>query len=85
MFPNVNNRIETFIELSNRIGKSKVIWRFDPLILTDKIKVDDLLRKVEGIGDQISGYTDKLVFSFADIKVYKKVQNNLRKNSIKLF
>lgn len=80
--PPVNNRIETFIELSDRIGKGKVIWRFDPLILTDKIKVDDLLRKVEGIGDRISGYTDKLVFSFADIKIYNKVQNNLRKNSI---
>ena len=30
----------------------------------------------------LKNYTDKLVFSFADIKIYKKVQNNLRSNSI---
>ena len=80
--PNVQSRIETFIELANKVGKEKVIWRFDPLILTDKIGVDELLHKVENVGNQLKGYTNKLVFSFADIKIYKKVQNNLRGNSI---
>jgi DNA repair photolyase len=81
--PNVHSRIETFIELSERVGKSKVVWRFDPLILTDTINVDKLLKKVESIGNQLKNHTEKMVISFADIKLYKKVQNNLRKNSIK--
>jgi DNA repair photolyase len=80
--PDVQSRIETFHKLSERIGKEKVIWRFDPLILTDKVGVEELLKKMENIGSQLRGYTDKLVFSFADIKLYNKVQNNLRKNSI---
>jgi DNA repair photolyase len=80
--PKVQARIETFLELSEKIGKEKVIWRFDPLILTDKIGVDELLRKVENVGNQLKNHTQKLVFSFADIKIYKKVQNNLRRNSI---
>ena len=80
--PNVSERIETFQRLAEQITKEKVIWRFDPLILTDKIGVDELLGKVENIGNQLKGYTQKLVFSFADIKIYKKVQNNLRSNSI---
>lgn len=80
--PNVESRIETFIKLSEQVGKEKVVWRFDPLILTDKIGVDELLKKIERIGNQLKGYTDKLVFSFADIGLYKKVQNNLLKNSI---
>jgi DNA repair photolyase len=80
--PNVQSRIDTFIELSERIGKNKVIWRFDPLILTDKIGVDELLEKAESIGNQLKNYTEKMVFSFADIKLYNKVQNNLRKNAI---
>lgn len=79
---NVNKRIETFIKLSERIGKQKVIWRFDPLILTDKIGVDELLRKTENVGNQLSDYTDKMVFSFADIKNYKKVQFNLNKENV---
>ena len=81
--PPLNNRIETFIKLSEKIGKEKVIWRFDPLILTDKIGVDDLLRKIENIGNQLKNYTNKLVFSYADIKIYKKVQNNLQKAEVK--
>jgi hypothetical protein len=80
--PHVQKRIETFVELSEKVGKEKVIWRFDPLLLTDKMGVDELLRKVEGIGNQLKNYTDKLVFSFADIKTYRKVQNNLRNKSI---
>jgi DNA repair photolyase len=80
--PNVQSRIETFLQLSERIGKEKIIWRFDPLILTDKIGVAELLRRVENIGNQLKNHTSKMVFSFADIKIYKKVQNNLRNNSI---
>ena len=80
--PCVKKRIETFQNLSERIGKKKVIWRFYPLILTDKIGVDELLRKVENTGNQLQGYTEKLVFSFADIKIYRKVQHNLRSNCI---
>lgn len=80
--PDVQARIDTFIELAAKVGKEKVIWRFDPLILTDKIGTDDLLRKVENIGNQLKSHTEKLVFSFADIKRYQKVQSNLRLNSI---
>jgi DNA repair photolyase len=80
--PNVQSRIETFLKLSERIGKGKVIWRFDPLILTDKIGIDELLKKAENIGNQLKNHTEKMVFSFADIKLYKKVQNNLRNNAV---
>jgi hypothetical protein len=80
--PNVQMRIETFIELSEKVGKEKVIWRFDPLILMEKIGVDELLQKIENVGNQLKNHTSKLVFSFADIKIYRKVQNNLRGNSI---
>jgi len=80
--PPLEERIETFKQLVETFGKGRVIWRFDPLILTDKITVDDLLRKVENIGDQLFGYTEKLVFSFADIALYKKVKSNLEKNNV---
>ena len=58
------------------------MWRFDPMILTDDISVDDLLRKVQHIGDELKGYTEKLVFSYADIALYKKVKANLERNGI---
>ena len=80
--PRVENRIETFKELSNKIGKEKVVWRFDPLLLTNEIDVKELLKRLEKIGDELYKYTNKLVFSFADIGIYKKVESNLNKANI---
>ena len=75
--PPLKQRIETFKQIVDILGKGSVVWRFDPLILTDKISVDDLLHKIENIANQLSGYVEKLVFSFADIATYKKVGRNL--------
>lgn len=75
-------RIDTFKKLVARLGKGRVIWRFDPMLLTDDITIDCLLEKVERIGDQLVGYTEKLVFSFADILSYRKVKANLEKSHI---
>ena len=80
--PPLSQRIETFKMLVDKLGKGRVIWRFDPMILTDKINIDDLLAKVNNIGDQLKDYTEKLVFSFADIASYRKVKSNLEKNGI---
>lgn len=73
----LSERIDTFKMLVDRLGKGSVIWRFDPMILTDDISLDALLEKVRNIGNQLKGYTEKLVFSYADIKTYKKVKHNL--------
>lgn len=78
----LNERIDTFKELVDKLGKGRVIWRFDPMILTDDISIDDLLSKVRNIGDQLKGYTEKLVFSYADIESYRKVKQNLLNNKI---
>ena len=80
--PSLNQRIETFKLLVDKLGKGRVIWRFDPMILTDKINIEDLLEKVRNIGDQLKDHTEKLVFSFADIESYRKVKANLDKNGI---
>ena len=80
--PDLQERIDTFKRLVDKLGFGKVIWRFDPMILTNQIGCDDLLAKIENIGNQLKGYTEKLVFSYADIRTYRKVQANLTKNSI---
>lgn len=75
--PLLSERIKTFRKLSSILGQRGVVWRFDPMILTDKISIDDLISKVDNLGQQVSGYTDTLVFSFADISSYRKVRSNL--------
>lgn len=60
--PPLDERIETFLRFSELLGKELVIWRFDPLVLTERTGVEELLRKAERIGDRLRGHTEKLVF-----------------------
>ena len=76
-------RIKTFKSLVEKLGKGHVVWRFDPMILTEDISIDTLLEKVRYIGNELRGYTEKMVYSFADILSYRKVKSNLEKNGIK--
>lgn len=81
--PPLANRIDTFKKLVDFFGGSgQVIWRHDPLVLTDQISLNQLLDKIENIGDQLQGYTKRLVFSYADIVDYTKVKRNLSNNGI---
>jgi DNA repair photolyase len=79
--PTIEKRINTFKELSKQIGKEKVIWRFDPIIVTPHLSPREILKRIWNIGNQLKGYTDKLIFSFIDINSYQKVQRNLVKES----
>ena len=76
--PALDERILTFRQLVEQMGTGSVVWRFDPLVLTDEITIDTLLEKIRNIGDALCGHTDKLVFSFADIATYTKVRRNLQ-------
>lgn len=79
--PPLSNRIDTFKRLSDMIGPERVIWRFDPIVICPTIPPQSVLSKVWQIGNQLKGYTRKLVFSFIDIRAYKKVQLNLVKDT----
>ena len=81
--PPLYERIETFRKLSQTLGKSRVIWRYDPILLTDALSVDEVLKRIHNIGNKIAPFTEKLVFSFIDIASYSKVQRNLLKQSIR--
>ena len=76
--PSLQVRLESFRELADKIGPERVIWRADPLLLTDKLHVPALLDRLKRLGDQLHPYTRKLVISFIDIAQYVSVQKNLK-------
>ena len=51
--PKLSERIDTFKQLVDKLGKGRVLWRFDPLILTDEISIDALLSKIDHVGDHL--------------------------------
>ncbi|MCM1517708.1 MAG: DUF1848 domain-containing protein [Pseudoflavonifractor sp.] len=83
--PNVQrltDRTDTFKRIVDAYGPGSAVWRLDPLILTDKIGIDELLEKIRHIAYELDGYTDRLVFSFADIAGYRKVSANLQRAGV---
>lgn len=83
--PPVEDRLETFKALAKRIGKERVIWRYDPLILSGDLSVDVLLERIARIGKELRGSIEKLVFSFADVQAYRKVVKNLEGTTCREF
>lgn len=68
--------IETFRELSTKIGADKVIWRFDPILITDKIDVAYHIKYFDELAKRLEGYTTRCVISFVDL--YKKTVTNTK-------
>lgn len=75
--PELSEREKTFRDLSGCIGPGRVVWRFDPLLLSDTLDVDDVLSRVERIGSRLHRYTRRLVISFVDIAKYPRVRRSL--------
>ncbi len=72
--------IPIFQELSDRIGRERVIWRYDPIFFTDKYTVKYHLKAFRKIAEALNGYTDKCVISFVDI--YSKNRKKMESLSI---
>ena len=66
--------IPAFKELSERIGKKRTIWRYDPILINDRYTKDYHYRAFKKIADQLADYTEKAVISFVDL--YQKPQRN---------
>lgn len=79
--PQISELINTFKKLSDKIGSKRVIWRYDPILLTDQISIDYHRREFEKLASTLRGYTNKCVISFLDM--YKKSDRNLKPITIK--
>lgn len=67
--------IPIFQEVSNKIGKEKVVWRYDPIFFSNRYNVQYHLKAFRSIAEALSGYTEKCVISFLDI--YPKNKKNM--------
>ena len=68
--------IPTFRTLSDKIGPERVIWRYDPILLTEKYSVDYHIHYFEEIAKRLSGYTEKCIISFVDL--YRNTKSNTK-------
>ena len=80
--PPLQKRLQTFKKLSSILGKDRVIWRFDPIIISKNLGLtgETILRKIEAISKELEGYTTRIFVSF--LTPYRKVLRRFRERNI---
>lgn len=72
--PPIDQVIEDFKYLSNKIGKNAIAWRYTPIIINDKYTKERHIKTFEYIAKSLSGYTNLVTYGFVDI--YPKLEKN---------
>ncbi len=73
--PPINESIKTLKRLSDIVGSNKILWRYDPILLTEKYTVEKHLETFGYMAEKISPLVYRCIFSFVDM--YKKVEENM--------
>ncbi len=73
--PSIEDSIDTLIKLSKIVGKEKVLWRYDPILLTEKYTIEYHLKTFAYMAKKISPYVQRCIFSF--VEIYKKLDYNM--------
>jgi hypothetical protein len=67
--------VETIRHLAGDYGPRAVVWRYDPVLLTDLTPPEWHIRQFAALAKELEGLVDEVVLSFAQI--YKKTDRNL--------
>ncbi|MFD3260438.1 DUF1848 domain-containing protein [Paenibacillus lentus] len=75
--PSIEKRIDIFQTLSRQIGADKLVWRYDPILISNITPISYHIDKLNSLASQFKGYTHKLVISFMDF--YNKTEKKIEK------
>jgi len=73
--------IDTFLKLSNKIGKKRIIWRYDPILLSASVRMEYHVEHFTRMSQRLSGHTEKCIISFIDM--YRHLQNKMAHLSVR--
>lgn len=76
--PPKNNEILTaFKRLSDLVGADRVVWRYDPIMISEKYSMEYHVRAFKKIAEELHSYTHKVTISFID-EDYRGVKSNIK-------
>lgn len=75
--PSLENRLNTFETLSKLLGPKRVVWRYDPIIISNYTSIDYHTERFSYIAEELRGMTCRVMISFVDY--YKKTDRRLIK------
>ncbi len=73
--PSIEESMETLAELSELVGRRRVAWRYDPVLLTREYTTERHLKTFERMAGVLAPYIDRCIFSF--VEIYKKLESNM--------
>lgn len=73
--PSIEESMETLKKLSELVGKKRVAWRYDPVLLTMDYTIERHFATFERMAEELTPYVDRCIFSF--VEMYKKLENNM--------
>ncbi|HIZ64730.1 MAG TPA: DUF1848 domain-containing protein [Candidatus Blautia pullicola] len=71
----IKESMETLIDLSRLVGKQRIAWRYDPVLLTKEYTMERHLETFEEMAGVLAPYIDRCIFSF--VEMYKKLETNM--------
>lgn len=80
--PPLSDRIDAVKACSDLAGRERVLWRFDPMVLTPELTVPLLLQRIERIGNQLAPFVSRLTVSF--LSPYPTVIRRMNRRGITL-
>ena len=76
--PSKNDKIlAAFKRLSDILGANRIIWRYDPILISKRYPEEYHIRAFEKIAEEIHNYTRKVTISFID-EDYRGVKSNVK-------
>jgi DNA repair photolyase len=73
--PSLDSRIETFLKLSRQINPLRVVWRYDPIIISNVTPFDFHRERFRSIAEELRGATNRVMVSIVDF--YQKTDRRL--------
>ena len=74
--PPLDERMDTFRRLSEQLGRHRVIWRYDPVIVNGRYPVEWHRERFGYMADRLGDFTEKVTISFIDL--YPKIGGSIR-------
>ncbi len=81
--PELSEAVDTFLNLSARIGREKMVWRYDPVLLSNRTTLQWHKEQFDRISTQLGGSFGKCVFSIID--PYRKTTSRIQKETSDTF
>lgn len=73
--PPIDESIETLLRLSEQVGRRRVSWRYDPVLLTGDYTIERHIQTFKRMAKKLAPYIDRCIFSF--VEMYKKLEVNM--------